>query len=76
MQMTEYAHDIVVPYKESGKSKKSQVADMFDDIAPRYDFLNRFLSAGIDVRWRKKALAFLESNPPQQLLDHPVRPAV
>ena len=69
MLMTEYAHDIVVPYKESDKSKKSQVADMFDDIAPRYDFLNRFLSAGIDVRWRKKALAFLESDPPQQLLD-------
>ncbi|MEJ7609829.1 MAG: bifunctional demethylmenaquinone methyltransferase/2-methoxy-6-polyprenyl-1,4-benzoquinol methylase UbiE [Ferruginibacter sp.] len=67
--MAEYAHDIVVPYKESGKSKKSQVADMFDDIAPRYDFLNRFLSAGIDVVWRKKALDFLSANPPQQLLD-------
>ena len=42
---------------------------MFDNIAPRYDFLNRFLSAGIDVHWRKKALAELTSLKPQKLLD-------
>ena len=42
---------------------------MFDDIAPRYDFLNRFLSAGIDVHWRKKALKQLAPLQPKMLLD-------
>ena len=67
--MAEYAHDIIVPYKNSEKSKKNQVADMFDHIAPRYDFLNRFLSAGVDIRWRKKALAYFNDSPPKTLLD-------
>lgn len=56
--MTEFAHDKVVPYKDSELRKKEQVAGMFDDIAVRYDFLNRFLSAGIDMRWRKSVEAF------------------
>jgi demethylmenaquinone methyltransferase / 2-methoxy-6-polyprenyl-1,4-benzoquinol methylase len=67
--MSEFAHDKVVPYQGSVHGKKEQVAEMFDDIAPRYDFLNRFLSAGIDVRWRKKALAELKLLKPQYLLD-------
>jgi demethylmenaquinone methyltransferase/2-methoxy-6-polyprenyl-1,4-benzoquinol methylase len=67
--MTEYAHDKVVPDKASSKTKKEQVAGMFDDIANRYDFLNRFLSVGIDVSWRKKALQHFKSNPPKLLLD-------
>ena len=54
--MGKYAHDKVVPYEQSGLTKKEQVASMFDSIAFRYDFLNRFLSAGIDVSWRKKAI--------------------
>ena len=68
--MTEkYAHDIIVPYKDSSISKTNQVADMFDDIAHRYDFLNRFLSAGTDVHWRKKAIGFLKESAPSDLLD-------
>jgi demethylmenaquinone methyltransferase / 2-methoxy-6-polyprenyl-1,4-benzoquinol methylase len=67
--MAQFAHDTVVPNKQSDSSKKQQVADMFDDIAFRYDFLNRFLSAGIDVSWRKKALKQLEALQPQSLLD-------
>jgi demethylmenaquinone methyltransferase / 2-methoxy-6-polyprenyl-1,4-benzoquinol methylase len=67
--MSEFAHDKVVPYQGSAQGKKDQVAEMFDDIAPRYDFLNRFLSAGIDVSWRKKALAELKGLKPQTLLD-------
>jgi demethylmenaquinone methyltransferase/2-methoxy-6-polyprenyl-1,4-benzoquinol methylase len=67
--MSEFAHDKVVPYQGSAQGKKDQVAEMFDDIAPRYDFLNRFLSAGIDVSWRKKALAELKALKPQTLLD-------
>src|ERR1700759_4765493 len=54
--MAKYSHDRVVPFKGSELSKKQQVAEMFDKIARRYDFVNRFLSAGIDVRWRKKAI--------------------
>jgi demethylmenaquinone methyltransferase/2-methoxy-6-polyprenyl-1,4-benzoquinol methylase len=37
------------------KPKKEQVRTMFNDIAHRYDFLNHFLSAGIDIQWRKKS---------------------
>jgi demethylmenaquinone methyltransferase/2-methoxy-6-polyprenyl-1,4-benzoquinol methylase len=65
----QYSHDEVVPDEGSASSKKQQVAAMFDDIAPRYDFLNRFLSAGIDVGWRKKALAKLAELQPQLMLD-------
>ncbi len=56
----QYSHDKVVPDAGSTQSKKKQVAEMFDDIAPRYDFLNRFLSAGIDTGWRRKVLAKAE----------------
>ena len=62
-------HDSVVPFKQSYESKKSQVAEMFDKIAFRYDFLNRFLSCGIDVRWRKKAIRELMDLRPQTVLD-------
>ena len=67
--MTDYAHDTVVPYRDSGLGKKQQVAGMFDDIAFRYDFLNRFLSAGTDIRWRKKAIGQLLQLQPKTLLD-------
>jgi len=67
--MSEYAHDTIVPYKDSGLSKKKQVAGMFNDIAFRYDFLNRFLSAGIDTRWRKKAIGQLVNIKPKRILD-------
>ena len=67
--MTDYAHDTIVPYKSSALGKKQQVAGMFDDIAFRYDFLNRFLSAGIDIRWRKQAIKQLLKLQPKTLLD-------
>ncbi|MFM2360374.1 MAG: hypothetical protein RLY16_2367, partial [Bacteroidota bacterium] len=68
-EMTKFAHDTVVPMKDSDLSKKEQVAGMFDSIAHRYDFLNRFLSAGIDIIWRKNALRELKSLNPQTILD-------
>lgn len=42
---------------------------MFDAIAPRYDFMNRFLSAGIDITWRKKAIKLFREDAPNVLLD-------
>ncbi|MGN6248404.1 MAG: bifunctional demethylmenaquinone methyltransferase/2-methoxy-6-polyprenyl-1,4-benzoquinol methylase UbiE [Ginsengibacter sp.] len=67
--MNIYPHDTVVPFKDSKESKKKQVEDMFDKIAFRYDFLNRFLSAGIDVGWRKKAIKLLLPSNPKNILD-------
>jgi demethylmenaquinone methyltransferase/2-methoxy-6-polyprenyl-1,4-benzoquinol methylase len=67
--MAKFAHDEIVPFKESKLDKKQQVATMFDSIAGRYDFLNRFLSAGIDIKWRKKAIAELKEIKPSTILD-------
>jgi len=59
----------VVPYKEKDVSKKKQVAEMFNNISSRYDFLNHFLSLGIDIYWRRKAIAQLKNDHPQIILD-------
>jgi demethylmenaquinone methyltransferase/2-methoxy-6-polyprenyl-1,4-benzoquinol methylase len=59
----------ITPYKDSKLEKKFQVAKMFDNIAWRYDFLNHFLSLGIDKSWRKKAVALLKQFKPQIILD-------
>ncbi len=59
----------VVPYKEEKISKKEQVARMFDNISGRYDFLNHFLSLGIDKGWRKKAIRLLKPYSPKSILD-------
>jgi len=67
--MAKFAHDTIVPFKESDQSKKQQVATMFDKIAFRYDFLNRFLSVGIDISWRKKAIRQLKELQPKYILD-------
>jgi demethylmenaquinone methyltransferase/2-methoxy-6-polyprenyl-1,4-benzoquinol methylase len=67
--MGKFAHDEIVPFKESELTKKEQVADMFNNIAFKYDFLNRFLSVGIDIWWRKKAISELKSLQPKMILD-------
>ena len=59
----------VVPYKDKQGSKKEQVANMFDNISGKYDFLNHFLSMGIDIAWRKKAIKQLKKDQPKQILD-------
>jgi demethylmenaquinone methyltransferase/2-methoxy-6-polyprenyl-1,4-benzoquinol methylase len=59
----------VKPYGDDAKSKKEEVAEMFDNISKRYDFLNHFLSLGIDKIWRKKAVNQLKSLKPQRILD-------
>jgi demethylmenaquinone methyltransferase / 2-methoxy-6-polyprenyl-1,4-benzoquinol methylase len=58
--MANYSHDRVVPFKDSELGKKQQVAAMFDKIAFRYDFLNRFLSGGVDLYWRRRAIRELK----------------
>jgi demethylmenaquinone methyltransferase / 2-methoxy-6-polyprenyl-1,4-benzoquinol methylase len=60
---------VVVPYKEDATGKKEQVARMFDTISGKYDFLNHFLSLGIDIRWRKKAIRELVDLRPRLILD-------
>jgi demethylmenaquinone methyltransferase / 2-methoxy-6-polyprenyl-1,4-benzoquinol methylase len=59
----------VVPYKDQKSDKKAQVAQMFDKISPTYDFLNHFLSLGIDILWRKTAIKLLKAEKPQLILD-------
>lgn len=59
----------VIPYKDKQGSKKEQVANMFDNISSKYDFLNHFLSLGIDISWRKKAIKLLKKDQPKQILD-------
>ncbi len=59
----------VTPYKDLTTGKKEQVATMFNNIAPKYDFLNQLLSLGIHKGWRKKAVALLEEVHPKVILD-------
>jgi demethylmenaquinone methyltransferase / 2-methoxy-6-polyprenyl-1,4-benzoquinol methylase len=59
----------VIPYKANTDSKKEQVATMFNNISKKYDFLNHFLSLGIDIIWRKKAIRLLKDSQPKQILD-------
>jgi demethylmenaquinone methyltransferase / 2-methoxy-6-polyprenyl-1,4-benzoquinol methylase len=61
--------NIVTPYKDQSVSKKEQVATMFNNIAPKYDFLNQLLSMGIHKGWRKKAVAYLKEVNPKKILD-------
>ena len=64
-----FQHDKIVPVPASGKPKKQQVEEMFNDIAGRYDFMNRFLSMGIDTYWRKAAIRKLTVSRPHRILD-------
>lgn len=59
----------VLPYKTEESGKKEQVAKMFNNISGHYDFLNHFLSLGIDRGWRKRAIKILSPVKPKQILD-------
>ncbi len=59
----------VTPYKESTDGKKDQVATMFNNIAPKYDFLNHVLSMGIDIKWRNRVNNMLHSEKVETILD-------
>ena len=59
----------VKPYKNSDLSKKQQVRKMFDNISKEYDGLNRVISFGIDIKWRKKVVNIITKKKPQSILD-------
>lgn len=60
---------VVKPYGNEDRSKKEEVAEMFNNISKRYDFLNHFLSLGIDKIWRRKAVNELREIHPKRILD-------
>ena len=60
---------VVKPYGNDDRSKKEEVAEMFNNISGKYDFLNHFLSLGIDKIWRKKAVELLKEIKPNRILD-------
>ncbi|HEV8286252.1 MAG TPA: bifunctional demethylmenaquinone methyltransferase/2-methoxy-6-polyprenyl-1,4-benzoquinol methylase UbiE [Chitinophagaceae bacterium] len=62
-------HDSITPFADSTKTKKEQIAQMFNNIAGCYDRLNRVLSAGADINWRKKAISQLKKDSPKLILD-------
>ncbi len=59
----------VNPYKDSDQSKREQVERMFDTISKEYDGLNRVISFGIDVKWRKKVVNKVAATKPKRILD-------
>lgn len=59
----------ILPYKDSSLGKKEQVTQMFDAISENYDGLNRIISLGIDVKWRKKVVELVAKKNPATILD-------
>ncbi|WNJ19566.1 bifunctional demethylmenaquinone methyltransferase/2-methoxy-6-polyprenyl-1,4-benzoquinol methylase UbiE [Pontibacter sp. G13] len=69
MQISKKLSKNVVPYAEGNGSKKEQVVEMFDNIAPSYDLLNHALSFGVDILWRKNAIKHLKPYQPKVIVD-------
>ena len=67
--MVEEERKVVKPYNNESTSKKEEVAEMFNNISKRYDFLNHFLSLGIDKIWRRKGIKQLREIQPKKILD-------
>ena len=59
----------ITPYKDSTLGKKQQIAKMFDTISNEYDDLNRVISFGIDIKWRKKVVQIISKKKPTNVLD-------
>lgn len=59
----------ITPYKDSSEGKKKQVEQMFDTISENYDGLNRVISLGSDVKWRKKVIKMVAEVKPKTILD-------
>lgn len=63
-----YKSEKILPY-DSDEKKSVQIEQMFDSIATHYDSLNRTMSMGLDISWRKKSLKILGKSHPQEILD-------
>lgn len=61
--------NVITPYEKPEASKKAQVTEMFDNIAPSYDLLNHALSFGIDILWRRKSIRLLQKYSPKVVVD-------
>ena len=59
----------VIPYKDSELGKKEQVTEMFDKVSSNYDFLNRLLTFGIDISWRKNVVNLVLGRKAKKVLD-------
>lgn len=59
----------IKPYSESDQSKKEQVTQMFDTISKEYDSINRIMTLGIDIKWRKRVIAIIAKRNPNFILD-------
>jgi len=59
----------VIPYKDSGLNKKAQVEKMFDTISGNYDGLNRVITLGADLKWRRKVVRWVRDRKPDSVLD-------
>lgn len=59
----------ITPYKNSSATKKTQVADMFNNISKNYDGLNRVITFGIDIQWREQVVALVNEYKPKKILD-------
>ncbi|KAB1069047.1 bifunctional demethylmenaquinone methyltransferase/2-methoxy-6-polyprenyl-1,4-benzoquinol methylase UbiE [Tamlana haliotis] len=59
----------VKPYKNSALGKKEQLTKMFDNISGDYDGLNRVISFGIDIKWRKNVVKIIKESQPESILD-------
>jgi len=59
----------VTPYKDSEVGKKEQVTEMFDKVSSNYDFLNRIMTFGIDISWRKHVVALVKEGNAKKVMD-------
>lgn len=59
----------IKPYKDSTHGKKEQVKQMFDTISKDYDGLNRVISLGLDLKWRRRVVALVKKQSPKTILD-------
>ena len=67
--MLENQSNLNTKVDDSASNKTLRVENMFDRIAPKYDFFNRLFSLRIDLLWRKSLVKWMESDDPKQILD-------
>ncbi|MDE6368388.1 MAG: bifunctional demethylmenaquinone methyltransferase/2-methoxy-6-polyprenyl-1,4-benzoquinol methylase UbiE [Muribaculaceae bacterium] len=58
----------IKPY-DADRAKTEQVREMFDSIAPAYDWMNRAMTFGVDKSWRRKAVAMVAATSPGHIID-------